>query len=513
MFGRSLINTSLATIMLAASLTISASSCGDSDASSSPDPGSTNDGGVVQEGGGGGTDGSSGGQEAGTNESSGVVTPGEGGTITFGTASVQVPPGAVATPTTITIRAIDPSAVAGIPTGRKAVGPMVALLPHGLTFAQPVTVTLGHTAGTTVPASSLSVLSLENEQDTTWETLVGPTFTATTATFQTTKFCVKVPSSEDATRLYLDPGPDKVGHIALGGGKLFYSRANLASVNAVVDVRSIAIGGGSPAAVSSFALQDSTTNAMLTNATTLFFAAGQSMYSVPIAGGATSAPAAIPCAAGNFDANLKYGIPRLVADATRMYCTTIGNSAIGELRSFGFDLVPVATLANLQAPSTLAIDGDDLLYSAFGGLFRVPKALAAGTAMNIIASSELGTAASIHGIVHDATHIYIATTNTAKKGVIWRKPRAGGAIEPVTAQLDAAEAGLRSLTLVDSTLYFALSAPAANPTTQNSTLHKIAKTANAGMPTPMGGANQSNIATDGTYIYYGNGMEILRLPK
>ena len=44
-------------------------------------------------------------------------------------------------------------------------------------------------------------------------------------------------------------------------------------------------------------------------------------------------------------------------------------------------------------------------------------------------------------------------------------------------------------------------------------MQKVPKTANAGTPLDLGGANRSNLVTDGTYVYYGNGTELLRIPK
>lgn len=470
-------------------------------------------GGIAGSGGDGGSAGDGGSEDGGrpdanTNQASLEVTPAAGGTLTLGSTTVTVPPGAVASPTTITIQTIDPTSVANLPPGFTSVGPMVALLPHGLTFSQPVTVTLGHTS--TAPTSTLGVLSLDDEQDTSWENVAAPTFTATSASFQTTTFSIKVPTWSGATLLYDDGGPKPVGHIALGGGKLFYSRTDTGGVNAIIDIRSINVDGSAPASVSTFPLPDSATNGMVTTSSTLFFAAGQSVYRVPLAGGtATSAP--ITCAAGALDYYLTLGVPRLVADSTQLFCTTVAATGYGELKSFGFTGSPIASVPNLQAPRVIAIDGNDIIYSRFGGFVRIPKTLDTAQETTVIANAEFGTGASPYGLVRDTMFIYVLTNTVAGSAVVWRKPQTGGALQAVTAPLPATTDGARGLLLVDQNLYFVRALPGGQG--GGSWLQKIAKSANAGIPLDLGGANQSNLATDGTYVYYANGTEILRIPK
>jgi hypothetical protein len=469
------------------------------------------EGGVAGSGGeaGGETDGGpeDSGADTGPNEASLEITPAAGGTLTFGSTTVTVPAGAVSQPTTITLKSVDPASVAGLPSNFVSVGPMVALLPHGLTFSQPVTVTLGHTS--TAPTSTLGVLSLDDEADTSWESVSQPTITATTATFQTTTFSIKVPTWSGATLYYQQPGAVPVGHIALGGGKLFYSLAPSITINSVIDILSIDLGSSGPATtVSTFPLSNSGTNALLTTPSTLFFAAGQNVYSVPLAGGTlTTAP--IPCAAGIFDSSLTHGIPRLVADSAMLYCTTLGASAVGELKSFGFTGSPLTTVSNLQAPRVIALDGNDILYSASGGILRIANTLT-GPTTTVIASSEFGTGASPYGLVHDSSFIYVLTTSVASTAVLWRKPKLGGPLEAVTAPLATMPGGARGLLLVDQNFYFVKKIPNSQG---GSLLQKIAKTANAGVPLDLGGANSSNLATDGTYVYYANGTEILTIPK
>lgn len=75
----------------------------------------------------------------------GVQVGTTGGTVTFedGAVTVTVPPGAVSGPTLVTVsRVTTPTSVP--PTGWQRVGPVYALGPAGVTFSQPVTVTLAY---------------------------------------------------------------------------------------------------------------------------------------------------------------------------------------------------------------------------------------------------------------------------------------------------------------------------------------------------------------------------------
>jgi len=96
----------------------------------------------------------------------------EGGTVQLPRgARVAIPAGALAEPTSITITVLNADAVQGIPGNLEAVGATYAFLPHGTTFSQPVTIELpfaGSDAG-------LRAQRLDDEQDTTWEPMLGGT--------------------------------------------------------------------------------------------------------------------------------------------------------------------------------------------------------------------------------------------------------------------------------------------------------------------------------------------------
>jgi hypothetical protein len=124
-----------------------------------------------------------------------VITFEDGGTATLGTTTVIVPPGAVATTTTITIQETPPSSVVELAAGFERVGPVVALLPHGQTFLQPVQVTLGHTRGSAL--TDPVVLRLDDEVDTTWDAILPASFDDTRVTYSTTTFSAVTPAVTD----------------------------------------------------------------------------------------------------------------------------------------------------------------------------------------------------------------------------------------------------------------------------------------------------------------------------
>jgi hypothetical protein len=108
----------------------------------------------------------------------------KGGTVTEGDASVEVPKGALSSPTKIGV-AVSKVTVAA-PDGYELVGPAIAFTPHGLTFDVPVTLTLPYTSSST----ELAVLRLEDEKDKSWEVIEGGTFAKGSATLEVTTFSI-----------------------------------------------------------------------------------------------------------------------------------------------------------------------------------------------------------------------------------------------------------------------------------------------------------------------------------
>ena len=118
------------------------------------------------------------------------VTPEAGGDVALGDTVVSIPAGAVSEAVTITLEVVDPSTLAPLPSGHDLIGPAIALLPHGLTFSVPVSITLGHSGGS---GGELGVLRLDDEADQTWAAISEPSFTASDVTFAASTFSIVVP--------------------------------------------------------------------------------------------------------------------------------------------------------------------------------------------------------------------------------------------------------------------------------------------------------------------------------
>ena len=139
---------------------------------------------------------SAGGESAGAGGAEGAldsveITPEGGGRLEVGDLSIEVPAGAVTKATTISARQVELADVAPLPNGWAAVGPAIALRPHGLGFQKPVTITLAHSG-----ASAVSVLRLDDEADTSWASVNDVQAGATTVSFESSTFSVLVPVSQ-----------------------------------------------------------------------------------------------------------------------------------------------------------------------------------------------------------------------------------------------------------------------------------------------------------------------------
>jgi uncharacterized delta-60 repeat protein len=131
--------------------------------------------------GGGGDDGGGGGTPA-----AGTVVGAAGGTVVGPNgAKVEIPAGALATATTISIEQTSAGAPA-LPGGFTASGQTFAFTPHGTTFDAPVTITLPF-APALVPAGSRPTLYKTNAQN-QWEQVAGVSVGANTVSAQVTGF-------------------------------------------------------------------------------------------------------------------------------------------------------------------------------------------------------------------------------------------------------------------------------------------------------------------------------------
>jgi len=92
----------------------------------------------------------------------------QGGEVKAYNGAVAVPEGALDGDTMISVSETPPSMIkAELPGVLEPVTPPMAFTPHGTTFNEPVTLSLFHEEG--MPTEDLSVLRLDDEQDTSWE--------------------------------------------------------------------------------------------------------------------------------------------------------------------------------------------------------------------------------------------------------------------------------------------------------------------------------------------------------
>jgi hypothetical protein len=116
----------------------------------------------------------------------------DGGTVTQGNASVEIPEGALSEPIKIAVAASDVNVAP--PDGYVLAGPPFAFTPHGTRFDAPVTLTLPYTSS----SAALAVLRLDDEDDTSWEVVDGGTFAKGSATLDVTSFSIYAVAEESA---------------------------------------------------------------------------------------------------------------------------------------------------------------------------------------------------------------------------------------------------------------------------------------------------------------------------
>lgn len=159
----------------------------------------------------------------------------KGGVVTAGDASVDVPAGALPSAKKI---GVAPSEVdVAPPDGYVLAGPPIAFTPHGLSFDVPVTLTLPYTA-TSAP---LTVLRLEDEQDTTWEVMKGGKFSKGLATLEVSTFSIYAVAAESAPDGAA--GAAGAGGMSQGGGSAVAGSAGAPDSAGATDVGGAAMAG------------------------------------------------------------------------------------------------------------------------------------------------------------------------------------------------------------------------------------------------------------------------------
>jgi len=115
------------------------------------------------------------------------ITAAAGGQVTLSTGVVlDIPAGALPADTKVTVTETEPDKIAATSSLSPLVGRPVVFTPHGLTFKQPVTLTLPYTSG----ATKLAVIKLADDKATKWSQVPSGTFEGGKAKFQITGFSI-----------------------------------------------------------------------------------------------------------------------------------------------------------------------------------------------------------------------------------------------------------------------------------------------------------------------------------
>jgi len=305
---------------------------------------------------------------------------------------------------------------------------------------------------------------------------------------------------------------EPLGAIALGGTRLFYS-IDFPYFSGKLRIGGVGTNGATPLDVvpinDPLVTSKAPVGGLTATASTVFYLGGTdppsndtNLYSVASDGGAVTDHGVI---GGATTRDYVSGVSRLVNDGANVFLT-FRSSSTSEVRSFTLAGAPVANIPSLASATGVAIDGTDVLFGEFTGVQRIAKSLS-GSPTVVSASSEYGNNMFIVNLVADATHVYFMG-NSSTASAIWRKPKAGGALEPVAA---SGPGRWRGLVMVGPSLYFLHGVPGSQAGTYDTKLARIAKTATNATPTDIGPANLQDVVTDGTFVYYGNGAKLTKL--
>ena len=123
-------------------------------------------------------------------------------------AQVTIPAGALNQETAIEVTEVSLSSLPPAPAGLTFVGPAFAFTPHGTMFDAPVAIAVPYA---TSGSGMLNVLRLDDENDTSWETLPGPTFMNGVASISVTTFSVlAVAEMSESNPEGIPPDPDPI---------------------------------------------------------------------------------------------------------------------------------------------------------------------------------------------------------------------------------------------------------------------------------------------------------------
>jgi hypothetical protein len=229
------------------------------------------------------------------------------------------------------------------------------------------------------------------------------------------------------------------------------------------------------------------------------------LFSVASSGGAKTDHGVIGNASNS---DYVAGVPRIVSDGTSIFVTWDGPSNRG-IRSYSLAGVAGPSVTALVGPKAVAVDGPDLWMGDYDGLKSGNKALSPAPAI-VSPRADYGDFAFVVGIAFDAANVYFAT-NTSSASAIWRRAKAGGALEPVVASTPGR---FRGLALLDQNLYVVqFTSQGGQQGGGAASLVRVAKSATNAQPVTVSAANLGPVVTDGTWLYWANGTKIQRLHK
>lgn len=305
-------------------------------------------------------------------------------------------------------------------------------------------------------------------------------------------------------------GTIPVGHVAVSGSRVFYTLDH-PYFTGKVTIRTVGIDGSTPADVVPTGA-GAVAGGLAAASGRVYWIAGVdppggngNLFSVAEGGGATTDHGVIGDASlGDYVP----GVPRIVTDASSVYITWDGPSNRG-VRSYSLAGAAGASVTDIVGPKAVGIDGNDLWLSDFDGLKRGAPSLSPPPSI-IVPRADYGNLAFVVGMAFDANNVYFAT-NTTNASAIWRRAKSGGALEPIVASTPG---WFRSLVLLDQNLYFAhRTTPGGQGGPGSASVLRVPKTATNAQPTTVAPANLQSMATDGTWLVWGNGMKIQRLHK
>lgn len=309
--------------------------------------------------------------------------------------------------------------------------------------------------------------------------------------------------------LHTTAGAVAIQYLAIDGAKLFFSLDHT-YFSQTVTLRSVGTDGTGAADV-----VPTTTAAVVGGLTAaggrVYWIAGTdppsndaNLFSVAATGGATTDHGVIGRASSRDD----MAVPHLVSDGANVFATWDGSSTDG-IRSYSLAGAAGTAVTDLVGPKAIGLDGTDLWLGDFEGLRKGSKSLSPAPAV-VVPRADYGNFAYVVDIAFDAANVYFAT-NTSSASALWRRPKAGGAIEPVIASTPGR---FRGLAVLGDQIYFVNgSSSGGQQGGASASLVRVPKAATNAQPITVGPANLAPVVTDGTWVYWGNGTKIQRLHK